>query len=69
MSVFRPDEAQSSFETVLVHGGVNDQSKPGDEVSLHLYFDETFKELARPTSTYNTPSGSAPRRRTCITGT
>ncbi|KAF8912397.1 peptidase S8/S53 domain-containing protein [Mucidula mucida] len=38
LSVFRPDEAQSSFETVLVHGGVNDQSKPGDEANLDIQY-------------------------------
>ncbi|KAF9025365.1 subtilisin-like protein [Hymenopellis radicata] len=38
MGVFRPDEARSSFETVLVHGGVNDQSQAGSEANLDVQY-------------------------------
>ncbi|KAF9014524.1 subtilisin-like protein [Hymenopellis radicata] len=58
LGVFRPDKAESSFETVLVHGGVNDQSQPGDEANLDVQY---TVGISAPTKNVYYSTGGSPK--------
>ncbi|KAF9009290.1 subtilisin-like protein [Hymenopellis radicata] len=58
MGAFRPDKAQVSFDTVLVHGGANDQSQPGDEANLDVQY--TVGISAPTKNVYYSTGGPAP---------